>query len=354
MARVQAILAALWTATRRNRKSLTSFSGNNLSCLGFALFFLQDPQALVFSLVIIGLVLFFPMSSDPLRAIPPDRLALWPLTNSERRLLRILSPWLNPLTWLLVILLIWKKVSIGLWALVMGLFAIGFVAPSLPLSRMSVWRRLPNFFGPLNQLVRNHLRQTLSTLDFYAGLMVAVPALFFRARGLLPPEALLPMTLVIILTISTNAQSLFGLDGEGGLTRYRLLPIAGWRILVAKDVAFLSIALLLTAPLSPLGGLAAALMALTTGHHVSVTRHREQTRWRFQTGASFGGSLGQIILMILAATGTAYAGPLMFAPCVAAYVWSTWWFGRALERQALGSGVQLESDADATESRRIE
>src|SRR5882672_10162941 len=136
----------------------------------------------------------------------------------------------------------------------------------------------------------------------------------------MPPEALLPMTLVIILTISTNAQTLFGLDGEGGLTRYRLLPIAGWQILAAKDVAFLSIALLLTAPLSPLGGLAASLMALTTGHHVSVTQPREQTRWRFQTGASFGGSLGQIILMILAATGTAYAGPLMLAPCVAAYV----------------------------------
>ena len=115
------------------------------------------------------------------------------------------------------------------------------------------------------------------------------------------------------------------------MTRYRLLPIPGWQMLLAKDVAFLSIALLLTAPLSPLAGSAAALMALTTGHHVSVTRYREQTRWRFQSGASFGSSLGQIILMILAATGTAYAGPLMLAPCVAAYVWSTWWFGRTLD-----------------------
>jgi hypothetical protein len=331
MARIQAILTALWTATRRNRKSLTSFSGNNLYCLGFALCFLQDPLALGFALVIIGLVLFFPLSSDPLRAIPPDRLALWPLANSERRALRILSPWLNPLTWVLAILLIWKRVSIGLWALVMGLFAIGFLAPSLPLSRIRGWRRLPNFPGPLNQLIRTNLRETLSTLDFYAGLVVAVPTIFFRVRGLLPPEALVPMTLVIMLTISTNAQCLFGLDGEGGLTRYRLLPIPGWQMLLAKDAAFLSIALLLTAPLSPLAGLSAALMALTMGHHVSVTRYSEQTRWRFQSGASFGGSLGQIILMILAATGTAYAGPLVLAPCVAAYVWSTWWFGRALD-----------------------
>src|SRR6266849_6417572 len=165
MARVQGILAALWTTNRRNRKSLASFSGNNLSCLGFALCFLGDPQALVFAVVIVGLVLFFPMSSDPLRAIPPDRLALWPLANRERRILRILSPWLNPLTWLLAILLIWKRVSIGLWALVMSLFAIGFLTPSLPLSGIRMWRRLPNFPGPLNQLIRNHLREMFSTLD---------------------------------------------------------------------------------------------------------------------------------------------------------------------------------------------
>ena len=57
MARVQTILAALWTVTRRNRKSLTSFSGNNLYCLAFALCFMGDAQAIVFALVIVGLVL---------------------------------------------------------------------------------------------------------------------------------------------------------------------------------------------------------------------------------------------------------------------------------------------------------
>jgi len=65
-------------------------------------------------------------------------------------------------------------------------------------------------------------------------------------------EALVPLTLVVMLTISTCAQSLFGLDGDGGLTRYRLLPIAGWQILAAKDLTFLLMALLLTLPLSPL------------------------------------------------------------------------------------------------------
>ncbi|MCP5118101.1 MAG: hypothetical protein GY953_45385 [bacterium] len=304
--------------------------------MGFALLCMGDAPAFAFSLVIIGLVLFFPSSSDPLRIVPPERLALWPLANREYRLLRMLSPWLNPLTWLVAILLVWKRVSIGLWALIAVLFGLGFLAPSLlPGSRGNVWRRLPDLPGPLNQLVRKNLREMLSTLDFYGGLILAAPALYFRARGVLPVEALFPLTLVVVLTISTYAQSLFGLDGEGGRTRYRLLPIAGWRILAAKDVTFLSAALLLTLLLSPLGGLAMALMALATGHHASVTRPHQQTRWRFQTAASFGGSLAQIIPMILAGAGVVYASPLILAPCVAAYAGSTWWFGRVLERQAL-------------------
>ncbi len=336
MARVGAILAALWTATRRKEKSLGSFSGNNLYYAGFTLLFLSDPIAFVFFLVIIGLVLFFPLSGDPLRAIPPGRLSSWPLSNGERGLLRILSPWLNPLTWLLAVLLVWKRISIGLWAWVAGLFAIGFVMPSLSLvNSIGVLRRLPNVPGPLNQLIRKNLREMVSTLDFYAGLVLAVPALFFRLRGLLPREAFLPLTLLVMLTISTHARTLLGLDGVGGWTRCRLLPITGWQILVAKDVTFLLVSLLLTLPLSPIGGLAAALMALAVGHHASVTELREQSRWRFQTAASFGGSLIQMILMNLAAAGAVYESPLVLLPCALAYSWSTWWFGRVLEEKEL-------------------
>jgi hypothetical protein len=77
------------------------------------------------------------------------------------------------------------------------------------------------------------------------------------------------------------------------------------------------------------------LMALATGHYASITKRRPQARWRFQTNASFGGSLMQMVLMVLAAGGTMYASPLLLAPCVAAYVGSTWWFGRTLDRQPM-------------------
>jgi hypothetical protein len=45
--------------------------------------------------------------------------------------------------------------------------------------------------------------------------------------------------------MSTYAQSLFGLElGSGsGMTRYHLLPLGGWEILLAKDIAFLAMLL---------------------------------------------------------------------------------------------------------------
>ncbi len=334
MAPVRAILGALWTATRRSRKSLLAFSGNNLSHAGFALLFFHDPGAFILVLVIIGLVVFLPMSGDPLRQVPPERLAIWPLASSERRLLRILSPWLSPVIWMLAALAVWKKLTLGLWAVLAGLFAVGFVIPSIPVGAcIHAWRRVPQFPGQLDQLIRKNVREILSTLDFYGGLVVVVPALIFRAKGLLPAQAYFPLTIVVMLTISTYAQCLFGLDGEGGLTRYRLLPLPGWQILAAKDAAFLLITLALTLPLSPIGGLAAALAALAVGHRASITEQRAQVRWRFHSGVTLGDSLLQIVPMIMAAAGAEYASPLLLAPCLAACAWSTWWFGRVLERK---------------------
>src|SRR3974390_3626589 len=111
MARIRAILSALLTAVRRDLKTVGSFSGNNLFVVSVAFLFLKDPGVFVALTAFIGLVLFIPLSADPLRVVPRGRLAGWPLSTGERRLLRILSPWLNPVTWLLVALAIWKHLS---------------------------------------------------------------------------------------------------------------------------------------------------------------------------------------------------------------------------------------------------
>jgi hypothetical protein len=186
----------------------------------------------------------------------------------------------------------------------------------------------------LNQLIRKNLREIFSTLDFWCSAVVGALSLGFRVAGLLPAEALLPLTVVIMLAFSTYAQTLFGLDGEGGMTRYRLLPVRGWQVLAAKDVPFLLLSLVMTLPLAPAAGLAAALSALAMGHHASVGHHSDQVRWRFSSGVSFGTSIFQVIGMAGAAAAV-HAIPLLLLVCLSAWLWSTWRYGRVLEQQPL-------------------
>src|SRR5436305_8792568 len=125
MARPVAILRALATAYRRDWTALQSLTGNNFFWV--TLFMLGQAGSFVY--LIIGLVLLFPLSTDPLRKIPASRLALWPLERGERWLLRAASPWINPLTWVIAALAVWtarRSVTLGLLALAAGLFAAGF------------------------------------------------------------------------------------------------------------------------------------------------------------------------------------------------------------------------------------
>ncbi len=97
MARLYPILRALATAAKRERRTFQSIATNNF----FVASALLLQEAGVFVYLIGALVVLFPMSADPLRKIPADRLALWPLTRGDLRKLRLLSPWINPLTWVL-------------------------------------------------------------------------------------------------------------------------------------------------------------------------------------------------------------------------------------------------------------
>src|SRR4051812_31892070 len=55
---------------------------------------------------LLGLLLLFPLSSDPLDKIPPELLALWPLTGVQRGCLRVVSLLFSPLLWLASLLLL--------------------------------------------------------------------------------------------------------------------------------------------------------------------------------------------------------------------------------------------------------
>jgi len=331
LARVFPILSALWKAVRRGGKSAGSFASNNLFLVALALLFFKDPGGFLSLDLLIALVLFFPLSADPLRKIPDARLAVWPLGAAERGLVRVLSIWLNPIAWLLALLALRRAVTWELWAVVALLFAIAFLAPARAGNgRRELFRALPHFPGGLDQLIRKNLREAFTTLDFYCALLLAAAGFGLRCAGALPREAFLPLSMAVMLALSTYAATLFGLDGQAGMTRYALLPVPGWQVLAAKDAAFLLITLVLTLPLAPLAGLAAALIGLSYGHYASVARRHPETRWRFSTAATPGGGLLQVVAMALAGAAVVNGSILFLLPCALIYGCSTWFWGRRL------------------------
>ena len=333
MARSAAILRALGTAFRRDWKTVGSIGVNAF----FPVTVLLLGRAGGFLYLILGLVMLFPASTDPLRKIPASRLGLWPLEPRDRLLLRAASPWLNPVTWLLAGLAIWAirgRLSAGLWAVAAGLVAAGFLLSDwLPARKGSLWRRIPGFPGLAGQLIRKNVREILSTLDFYVALLLSLTGLAYRvARLSLPEEAFRSLGLLVLLALCTYAQSLFGLDGDGGLARYRLLPLKGWQILIAKDLAFLTMALILLLPLDPISGLGGAMAALAIGHSASVEQPREQTRWRFSGGASLSYSMIQVPVMAAAWAAIGTSSRWYLAACLGGWMLSAFWYGARWDR----------------------
>ncbi len=325
MVRFRAVLSAVARAASRGSKSWRKVSGNNIFCAGITLMFMGDPAAMGFFLSLIVIVLFLPSSSDPMTAAPRERLELWPLTAPERYGLRLLSPLLNPLTWLVLAAMVLKGITWGLRAFAAGFFLCGFVGSSFRLPSI----RIPQVpAGALTQMVSKDLRQFFTALDLYCALVIVVPAFYLRLTGQLPPSAYVPLTALVIVIMSTMALTLFGLDGEDGMTRYRLWPVSGWRVLAAKAIAYLLLVLLVTLPLSPSGGLAGGLMALTVGQFVSVKQVIPQSRWRFRASSPFGYSLAQMLLALLGFAAVTRLGVLWLVPCVAVYAVSLWICGR--------------------------
>jgi|HubBroStandDraft_1064217.scaffolds.fasta_scaffold01356_6 hypothetical protein len=299
MAAVFAILKALRRAVGRDLGTLGSIKVNNLFLFVAVLAYgalntgLPPKSAYPFFLLL-GFLLLFPLSSDPLGKIPPLRLALWPLTGGQRLGLRFASLALSPVTWIGVLILLRTARPLaalafcGLAAGVQAAVALGrHAAKRNP--HWNVLRYIPQFPGRLGGLVRKNMREILSLLDPYAALLLSIGGGAYRFFGAHPdPEAFAIIGLLVALTMSTYAQSLFGLElssGSGsGMTRYRLLPLDGWEILLAKDIAFLAVLFVLLLPLDIAPGMTFGLAALALGHHSSVLLELPQQRWRFTGG----------------------------------------------------------------------
>lgn len=328
MDRVIPILSALRTASRRDRRSLWSFATNNLFLATLLLY-----AAGLFFWSIMLLLLLFPLMKDPLQKIPEERQKLWPLTKWERLALHWLSPWLNPMTWFLAAVGVWAALHhMPIFALTVLLIPVaGILVSWLPSGFTgSLWRAVPPLPGMLGPLIRKDLREIVSTLDFWAALALNASCSLYRIFvHELPSDALNVFSILVVVALSSWAQSCFGLDGREGLVRYHLLPLQGWQIFAAKNAAFLLVVTLLALPLSLPVAWSSALVALAVGNTTSL-RLSPQKRWRFSSGSGAWDSIWQIGLLVAAGGAAFRVSPLVLVPSFLAFVVSTYWCGRRL------------------------
>jgi hypothetical protein len=336
VAGLRAILTALARAVWRDLRTLNSLTGNNFFL--FVLLLLQQPSSALFLILILGFLLLGPLSADPLRKVPPDRLALWPLSAPERIALRFVSPLLTPLV--LIALPLFFKVAGAAIALSMLALAL---ALQFAVALWNHWRAgrprrnvfwfVPRMPGRLGGLVQKDIRQMLSVLDPYVALVLMIGGVCYRLLSArLDPEAPVILALLVVFAVSTSAQCLFGLDLRSGMERYRVLPLRGREILFAKDLAFLIVVIVLVLPLALLPGLAGALVVLGVGHHASILRPAPQTRWRFTGGSVFPTGLFQVAPMMAIGIATARQSVWYFGLAFIFYVGSLWYCGRLWDK----------------------
>jgi hypothetical protein len=329
VARLLASLRLLVVLTRRDLSGLSSLALNNLFFC--ALFLLQGSHSahtafyssLPF-LIILFVPLLFAICADTLTRLPRTRTSLWPLTHTDAIFLRIASLALSPAFWLLGgILTLWMGLAAGLAYLLVALLIQTLVALTAYLTHsrpaLSPLRLIPAPPGSLGRLIQLSLRQLFISLDLYAAILLSIIGTIYRFLTHSPDREAFPILAILIaLTLSTYAQRLFGLDTPGSLTRYRLLPIALWRILLAKDIAYLIIIVILTAPLGLTPALSFSLIALAIGRYSSLRQRAPQSPWRFTSGDPRFGAL-QIFLGTPMAIATARTSLWFLAASFAIY-----------------------------------
>lgn len=282
-----ALIRAILKTAYREVRTLNSIQGNNF--FFFALLLSLQPESMAFIWTLLGLVMMVPALAAPLARIPEIRLKLWPLSVAKGRLM---APFTKPET------------QASLW----------------------LWRVLPVL----------ELRQIARTLDFWLAFLLALAGTLYRVLSAQPNEDAYPvLAMMVVLCLSTLAQNLFALDGQGGRLRWRLSPVRGYRVLWRKGGLLISIAGVLTAGLNPVGGVAGMLAALAIGHHFSVFSPIDAGAWRFSMGQFFPYGLMQVIGMFSCGIAAGRGEMVYFWIAAAGWLFSSLIYGWMLEHAPL-------------------
>lgn len=289
-----------------------------------------EPKAAYAFLEFLLLILLFPLASDPMSAVPASRLALWPLDAGERIALRIASLAMSPILWFIVALLFFRRIRPGTATAFIGLaVAIQVVAALVSLApRVNVYRLAPRVPGGFGILMRSNMRQMLGSLDVWLALLLAVLSIGYRLAAAHPDPAALPILAILIaLCVGNYAQCLFGRDlASSAVTRYRLLPVRGYWVLLAKGAPVLAVTFALTAAVDATVGLTYGFTALAFGHHASMVHAAPLRAWRFSGSRLYIG-VAQGVAGIIFAFAAVNRGAMFLSISAALYALSVAIYG---------------------------
>jgi hypothetical protein len=328
-----AILRAVFAAVRRDLGGLAPLRTNNfflfiaLLIWGAAQSGVEPASSYPF-LALLALLLFFPLSSDPLAKIPSVRFALWPSPAKSQLILRLVSLALSPLVWFAVFMLIREGGHV--LPPLSAVLAAAVVRARAPhsLQPLLLGRAVPAPPVALGILCATQLRRMITVLDTWLAALIAIVGVVWKIGSQVPDPTAGPILAILVgIALSTQAQSGAGLD----TTRYRLLPVPALRIIAVRDMAYLSLVVLLSAGLDLIAGLTFAMAALALGRYPSIRSRLDAERWRFA-----GGRVGFGALQMIAGAALASAGWLGAAIAAVAWVVSLFWGASVLAQRLRG------------------
>jgi len=289
IATVLALLKALGLASLRDLQSFRSITGQNFFLFVLLISYQQAASA-EFFFVILVVIMLLSVSAGAMEKLPFERYASWPVSRLEWGIVRVESVAFNPIAWVAVAILVRVGWRLGLLTAAGAAFLQALLSLSTRLVRASLYswlRWIPAPPGVTGSIMRLQWREMLATLDPYLALTLMLSTGLYRASGrLIDPAAPQVASLLVNLAISTETQVLFSMDGTGA-ERYRQLPLRGWQVLLAKDLAYLVMLSVPVLPLDFISGFASGLTVLAIGHLRSVLKPVPQVRWRFTSGSLF-------------------------------------------------------------------
>lgn len=332
------LLKGLGLASWRDVQSFRSIAGQNLFL--FLAFVALQPESAQFFGLILFVVVLFPLSADPMQKIPAERRAIWPILGWEWGVVRIASFALSPILWIAILILACADWRTGFLVLGAGalLQLLTHFAKRSSINLPGIWFHwIPTPPGMTGAIMHLQWREMLRTLDPYVALVFVACTELYRASGKpLDPTAPRIMSLIAALAMSTETQVLFGIDGTGA-ERYRQLPIRGWQILLAKDLAFLAMLGVLVLALDFVSGIVSGIVALAIGHHRSVLKPVPQIPWRFTSGALVPDGVIQIVALFAAGNAAKSEGLPLIGFCILAWCLSLVFYGRQWDRRKLAN-----------------